>query len=65
MSGTRKQPTPCPTCGQMVTPSPKPRGRPRVVEDYKEQKKLYNKRYYEKLRERNRTELEKDLNPID
>ena len=61
MSSKAKQqaePTPCPTCGQMVAPKPKQRGRPRVVQDYKEQKRLYNQRYYQKVRERVRNDLE-------
>jgi hypothetical protein len=42
----------CPTCNQtMPTPKPK-RGRPKIIEDYKERKKEYNKKYYNKLRNR-------------
>ena len=55
----------CPTCGQQVKVEKKPRGRPKIVEDYKERKREYNKRYYDKMRERLKTaiELEKSDNP--
>ena len=49
MAKTDTEATPCPTCGQMVQPPPKKRGRPRTVVDYKEQKRIYNQRYYQKI----------------
>ena len=43
----------CSTCNQPVPVQKKPRGRPKIVEDYKERKKEYNKRYYEKVKMKN------------